>query len=186
MILSDGDIKSRIENGDLVIRPMDNPEVQIQPGSVDVRLGTRFSRLPARNTVRVDDEQLTGPNVEYKVGSYIPLEPDDFLLGTTLEYIEVPDDVLGDVNGRSSLGRLAVEVHSTAGILDPGFKGEVTLEISNNSEKTIMLKSGMRVAQLVFQQLQTSADRPYGEGRNSKYQSQNGPQESKISLDNDI
>lgn len=186
MILSDGDIMSRLDDGSLVVRPLDDPEQQIQPGSIDVRLGTRFSQLPGRDVIRVDDPDLNGPEVEYELGSYVPLKPDDFLLATTLEYVEIPDDILSNVEGRSSIGRLAVEVHSTAGILDPGYKGEITLEISNNSKKTIMLKTGMRIAQLVFQELKNPAERPYGEDRGSKYQNQNGPQASKIAEDNEV
>lgn len=188
MILSDADIRRRLGDGDLVIDPLDDPELQIQPASVDVRLGREFLEFRRANIPCIH------PNREQEVGEYVSetviedgnefvLHPGDFVLGTTKERVEVPPDLVAQVEGRSSLGRLAVVVHATAGFIDPGYRGQVTLELSNLGSAPVALTPGMRISQLVFTELKTASERPYGAERGSKYQDQAGPQASRIGGD---
>jgi dCTP deaminase len=114
------------------------------------------------------------------------LHPGDFVLGTTHERVAIPDDLIAHVEGRSSLGRLAIVVHATAGLCDPGYQGQITLELSNLGRAPVSLSPGMRISQLTFTELKTPADRPYGAERGSKYQGQSGPQASKIQGDREF
>ena len=191
MILSDTDIARRLKAGDLVIDPLDDPELQIQPASVDLRLGTEFLEFRRTNipcihpdSEREVDEYVTETVVE-EGGAFI-LHPGDFVLGTTAERVEIPPDLLAHVEGRSSLGRLAIVVHATAGLCDPGYRGQITLELSNLGAAPVALKPGMRVSQLTFTELSSPAERPYGSSRGSKYQDQTGPQASKIGGDHEF
>jgi dCTP deaminase len=188
MILSDADIRERLERGDLVVDPLDDPEMQIQPASVDLRLGDEFLEFQRTNISCIH------PNKDDEVGEYIRkttvaegeefiLHPGDFVLGTTKERVEIPADLVANVEGRSSLGRLAVVVHATAGYVDPGYRGQVTLELSNLGTAPVALSPGMRVSQLVFTELKSPSERPYGAERGSKYQDQRGPQASRIGSD---
>jgi dCTP deaminase len=188
MILSDRDLLARLERGDLVIDPLDDPETQIQPASIDLRLGSRFLEFRRTNipcihpdSEREVDEYVTETVVDGD-GEFI-LHPGDFVLGTTKEHIEVPTDLVANVEGRSSLGRLAVVVHATAGFVDPGFRGKITLELSNLGTAPVSLKPDTRISQLVFTELSSPAQRPYGADRGSKYQDQDGPQASRIQDD---
>jgi dCTP deaminase len=191
MILSDTDIRRRLEEGGLVIDPLDDPDLQIQPASVDVRLGPEFLEFRRTNIPCIH------PTSEHEVDDYVSrtvidpdeefiLHPGDFVLGTTKERVEVPPDLVAQVEGRSSLGRLAVVVHATAGFIDPGYRGQVTLELSNLGSAPVALTPGMRISQLVFTELRTPAERPYGSGRGSKYQDQAGPQASRIGGDKEF
>ena len=191
MILSDTDIARRLEAGDLVIDPLDDPELQIQPASVDLRLGTEFLEFRRTNipcihpdSEREVDEYVTETVVED--GDAFILHPGDFVLGTTAERVEIPPDLLAHVEGRSSLGRLAIVVHATAGLCDPGYRGQITLELSNLGAAPVALRPGMRVSQLTFTELSSPAERPYGSSRGSKYQDQTGPQASKIGGDHEF
>src|SRR6056297_4027847 len=191
MILSDADILARLEAGDLVVEPLDDLELQIQPASVDLRLGNEFlefqrTNIPCihPNSEREVDEYVTETIIED--GDDFILHPGDFVLGTTHERVEIPADLIAHVEGRSSLGRLAVVVHATAGLCDPGYKGQITLELSNLGTAPVALTPGMRISQLTFTELKTPADRPYGAERGSKYQDQSGPQASKIQGDREF
>jgi dCTP deaminase len=213
MILSDGDIRDRLAEGDLVIEPIEDPDLQIQPASVDLRLGREFlefkrTNIPCIHPGRSDevDEYVTktsvplGPGGDqrtldgYEVDDAADrfeddefiLHPGDFVLGTTIERVELPADLIAHVEGRSSLGRLAVVVHATAGIVDPGYRGQVTLELSNLGSAPVALTPGMRISQLTFTELSSPAERPYGEERGSKYQGQAGPQASRIQYDDEF
>jgi dCTP deaminase len=188
MILSDVDLLRRLEAGDLVVDPIDDVEMQVQPASIDLRLGTEFLEFKRTNIACIH------PNRDAEVSEYVSethvpegdefiLHPGDFVLGTTKERVEVPDDLLATVEGRSSLGRLAIVIHATAGIVDPGYEGQITLELSNLGTAPVALTPGMRVSQLVFTELKSPADRPYGAERGSKYQGQRGPQASRIGAD---
>jgi dCTP deaminase len=188
MILSDTDILGRLREGDLVIEPLDDVDQQVQPASVDLRLGSEFLEFQRTNISCIH------PTREREVSEYIAetvvddgdefiLHPGDFVLGTTRERVEMPGDLVANVEGRSSLGRLAVVVHATAGFVDPGYRGQVTLELSNLGTAPVALTPGMRVSQLVFTELSSPADRPYGADRGSKYQDQQGPQASRIGDD---
>ena len=191
MILSDADILRRLEAGDLVVEPLSDPEIQVQPASVDLRLGREFlefqhANIPCihPNSEQEVDEYVDETYVE-EGGEYI-LHPGDFVLGTTVERVAIPDDLIAHVEGRSSLGRLAIVVHATAGLCDPGYEGQITLELSNLGTAPVALTPGMRISQLTFTELKTPADRPYGEERGSKYQGQSGPQASKIQGDDEF
>ncbi|RRJ31185.1 dCTP deaminase [Halocatena pleomorpha] len=191
MILSDVDILDRIESGDLVVEPLDDLDLQIQPASVDLRLGREFLEFQRTNISCIH------PNSEREVEEYVEettvedngefiLHPGDFVLGTTHERVEIPPDLIAHVEGRSSLGRLAVVVHATAGLCDPGFRGKITLELSNLGTAPVALTPGMRISQLTFTELTTRAERPYGTDRGSKYQDQGGPQASRIQGDREF
>ena len=188
MILSDVDLLERLGEGDLVVEPLSDVDTQVQPASIDLRLGSEFLEFQRTNIPCIH------PNREEEVGEYVTethveegeefiLHPGDFVLGTTKERVEVPPDLLATVEGRSSLGRLAVVIHATAGIVDPGYEGQITLELSNLGTAPVALTPGMRVSQLVFTELKSTADRPYGTERGSKYQNQRGPQASRIGSD---
>ncbi len=191
MILSDTDLAERLDSGDIVVDPIEDFETQIQPASIDVRLGNEFLEFERTNISCIH------PYVDHEVKQYVSdthisdddefiLHPGDFVLGTTQEHIEVPPDLVATIEGRSSLGRLAIVVHATAGWVDPGYRGQVTLELSNLGNAPVALKPGSRVAQLVFTEMRSEATRPYGPERGSKYQDQRGPQPSQIQNDTDV
>lgn len=176
MILSDKTISKMIEEKTLVIEPV--TKEQIQPASVDIRLGNTFSV--------VDDSPsgviTLGNKIEYKTiisDTYLIL-PGQFVLATTMEYFELPDDLTAFVEGRSSLGRMGLFIQN-AGWVDPGFKGEITLELFNANKCAIELKAGRRVGQLVFAKMDDSAMNPY----NGKYQGQKGATGSRVFMDSD-
>jgi dCTP deaminase len=188
MILSDDDILARLEAGDLVVDPLDDIDMQVQPASVDLRLGEEFLEFQRANISCIH------PNRESEISEYVDettvpegeefvLHPGDFVLGTTKERVGIPDDLVAHVEGRSSLGRLAVVVHATAGLCDPGYEGQITLELSNLGTAPVALTPGMRISQLTFTELTSPAARPYGAERGSKYQGQSGPQASRIGDD---
>ena len=181
MILSDRDLRELVESGKLVIDPFD--ENSIQPSSIDLRVGNQFrvfanSRYPYID-VRQPMDGLT-ELVEASEEEPFILHPGEFVLGSTLERVILPDDVVGRLDGKSSLGRLGLLIHSTAGFIDPGWDGHVTLELSNVANLPITIYPGMKIGQLSFVQLSEPAERPYGsEGIGSKYQGQGGPTPSR-------
>jgi dCTP deaminase len=188
MILSDTDILTRLADGGLVVEPLADVDQQVQPASVDLRLGSEFLEFQRTNISCIH------PEAEREIDEYIAethvadgedfiLHPGDFVLGTTRERVEIPNDLVAHVEGRSSLGRLAIVVHATAGLADPGYEGQITLELSNLGNAPVALTPGMRISQLTFTELKTPADRPYGAERGSKYQGQDGPQASRIGDD---
>lgn len=188
MILSDRDIAKRLEQGDLLIDELSDPELQIQPASVDLRLSPSFIvyRLPHVPCIDARDphsvEHYT-ERVEIAEGEAFVLQPGEFALGSTLERVRIPPDLVARVEGRSSIGRLAVVVHATAGFIDPGFEGQITLELSNLGRCAVKLYPGMRISQIVFHTMSSPAERPYGKERGSKYQGQEGPVTSRIGRD---
>ena len=188
MILSDRDILARLETGDLRIDPISDVERQVQPASVDLRLGTEFLEFQRANIScihpdRADEVEEYVESTDVPEGEEFVLHPGDFVLGSTKERVAVPDDLVAHVEGRSSLGRLAVVIHATAGLADPGFEGHVTLELSNLGTAPVALTPGMRISQITFTELSSPAERPYGAERGSKYQGQSGPQASRIGSD---
>ena len=191
MILSDADIRRRLAEGDLVVEPLADPELQIQPASIDLRLGREFLEFRRTNIpcIHPEDEREVDEYVDetyVEDGEDFVLHPGDFVLGTTKERVEIPDDLIAHVEGRSSLGRLAIVVHATAGLCDPGYRGQITLELSNLGMAPVALSPGMRISQLTFTELKTPAERPYGSDRGSKYQDQRGPQASRIQSDHEF
>jgi dCTP deaminase len=184
VILSDRSIKEAIATGRLGIEPFD-PKL-VQPSSIDVRLDSKF--LVFRNTKRayIDVKQPADDLMEMiEVGPNEPmfLHPHEFVLGSTIERVRMPDDLVGRLEGRSSLGRLGVVIHSTAGFIDASFEGHVTLEISNLANLPIALYPGMRIGQISFSLMTTPADKPYGAARGSKYSGQQLPTASRLYLD---
>jgi len=188
MILSDGDIRERLEQGELELEPIRDPDQQFQPASVDLRLGQEFVvyNLPHVSCIDTADPATTEgytETVRVDEGDGFILHPGEFVLGSTLEWVRLPDDLVARVEGRSSIGRLAVVVHATAGFIDPGFEGRITLELSNLGRVAVKLYPGMRISQLVFHEMTRPADRPYGPERGSKYFGQEGPVASRIGDD---
>jgi dCTP deaminase len=180
MILSDRDIRDAIESGRIVIEPYDAR--CIQPSSVDLHVDSQFrvfanSRYPYID-VRKDMPDLT-ELVEVKDDEPFILHPGEFVLGSTLERVGIPDDLVARLEGKSSLGRLGLLIHSTAGYVDPGWDGYLTLELSNVANLPITLYPGMKIGQISFFRLTTPAETPYGKAGN-KYQGQRGPTASRF------
>ena len=184
MLLSDRDIRSCVDSGRVRLEPWD-PQM-IQPSSIDVHLD-RFFRLFNNHKYPVIDPAADQPELTRLVdvsaeGSLI-LHPGEFVLGSTYEKVTLADDVAARLEGKSSLGRLGLLTHSTAGFIDPGFSGHVTLELSNTATLPIALYPGMKVGQLCFFQLSSAAEKPYGSGASgSRYQGQRGPTTSRSHL----
>ncbi len=188
MILSDRDIRARLAHGDLSIGPLTDEKLQIQPASVDLRLGTEFLVYQAARTSCLDPREpgsiaAAMDRVSVEGERAFVLHPREFALGSTQERVKMPGDLVGVVDGRSSIGRLAVVVHATAGFIDPGFEGQITLELSNIGSIPVKLYPGMRIAQIVLHQMSSPAEQPYGVARGSQYDNQTGPQPSRIRLD---
>ena len=181
MVLSDRTIEKLFADGRIEIDPYDAS--LLQPSSVDVRVDRYFrvfhnNRYPFID-VRVEQEELT-ELVEVREEDPFILHPGEFVLGSTLERIALPDDLVARLEGKSSLGRLGLLIHSTAGFIDPGWDGHVTLELSNVANLPITIYYGMRIGQLSFVQLTEPAETPYGAAAlGSKYQGQAGPTPSR-------
>lgn len=190
-ILSDKTIKEYLKEGKIVIDPLKD-EQQIQPSSVDMRLGDEFKVFKVIRKPYIDPKD-EDDIAEYMESSTVPegeafiIHPNEFALATTQEYVKVPDDLVARVEGRSSMGRLGVTMHVTAGYVDPGFEGRITLEISNIGAMPVALYPGQRVCQLVFETMTTPAELPYGHPkRNSKYMKQLKPESSRVKLDYEL
>jgi dCTP deaminase len=181
MVLPDRVIRRLIEDGRIGIDPYD--PALMQPSSLDVRVDRLFrvfrnSRYPYID-VKQEQEELT-ELVEVAGDEAFILHPGEFVLGSTLEQVRLPDDLVARLEGKSSLGRLGLLIHSTAGFIDPGFDGHVTLELSNVANLPITIYPEMKIGQLSFMQLAEPAERPYGaDGMGSKYQGQRGPTPSR-------
>ena len=181
MLLSDRDIKAELESGRIGLHPSD-PEM-VQPSSVDVRLD-RYFRLFDNHKYAVIDPAQEQPEltrlIEADPAEGFILHPGEFVLGSTYEKVSLPDDIAARLEGKSSLGRLGLLTHSTAGFIDPGFEGHVTLELSNVATLPIRLWPGMKIGQLCFFRLSSPAERPYGAGATySRYLGQRGPTASR-------
>ena len=184
MLLSDGDIKKELESGRVKVEPFDG--AMLQPSSVDVRLD-RFFRVFENHKYSVIDPAAEQPDltkaVELKGDEEFILHPGEFVLASTYEVITLPDDVAGRLEGKSSLGRLGLLTHSTAGFIDPGFSGHITLELSNVANLPVKLYPGMKIGQLCLIKLSSAAEHPYGSALyGSRYQGQRGPTPSRSFL----
>ena len=182
MLLSDKDIRAQIDGGRVVLDPYD-PDL-IQPSSIDVRLDKYFRLFDNHKYPYIDPAQeqpeLTRLVEVGEEEEGFVLHPGEFVLGSTLETVTLPDDLAARVEGKSSLGRLGLMTHATAGFVDPGFSGHVTLEFSNVATLPIMLYPGMKIGQLAFFRLSSPAEHPYGSGPyGSHYQGQRGPTASR-------
>ncbi|MGC4935115.1 dCTP deaminase [Gordonia sp. DT30] len=184
MLLSDRDIHAAIDSGRLALDPFD--PALVQPSSIDVRLDGLFRVFNNTRYTHIDpaqrQDELT-TLVEPTKGEPFVLHPGEFVLGSTLEVCSLPDDLAGRLEGKSSLGRLGLLTHSTAGFIDPGFSGHITLELSNVANLPITLWPGMKIGQLCLLRLTSAAQHPYGSAAvGSKYQGQRGPTPSKAYL----
>jgi dCTP deaminase len=184
MLLSDRDIRAEVEAGRLAVEPWD--PVLVQPSSVDVRLDRIFRVFNNSRYTHIDpalqQDDLTTV-VEPEGDEPFVLHPGEFVLGSTLEVVTLPDDLAGRLEGKSSLGRLGLLTHSTAGFIDPGFTGHITLELSNVANLPITLWPGMKIGQLCLFRLSSPAEHPYGSAiYGSRYQGQRGPTPSRSHL----
>jgi dCTP deaminase len=184
MVLSDRTIRELLASGRITIDPHRSEDVQ--PSSVDLHLGSRFqvfrnSRYPYIDPMR---EQVGLMDlVEATAEEPFVLHPGEFVLGATVERVGLPDDIVARLEGKSSLGRLGLLIHSTAGYIDPGFEGTITLELSNVANLPIVLTPGMAIGQISFMRMTTPVDRPYGSpGLGSRYQGQSDPTPSRSHL----
>ncbi|GIG58062.1 dCTP deaminase [Longispora fulva] len=181
MLLSDRDLVSELKSGRMGLEPFE--PALVQPSSIDVRLDRMFRVFNNHKYTHIDpaiqQDELT-ELVEVEDGKPFVLHPGEFVLGSTLEAVTLPDDLAGRLEGKSSLGRLGLLTHSTAGFIDPGFSGHVTLELSNVANLPIKLWPGMKIGQLCIFKLSSPSEHPYGsEIYGSRYQGQRGPTPSR-------
>ncbi|KAA1380184.1 dCTP deaminase [Aeromicrobium fastidiosum] len=181
MLLSDRDILAEIEAGRVGLDPFDPG--MIQPSSIDVRLDKFFRVFDNHKYPHIDpaaDQSDLTREIEVASGEEFILHPGEFVLGSTYELVSLPDDIAARLEGKSSLGRLGLLTHSTAGFIDPGFSGHVTLELANVATLPIKLYPGMKIGQVCYFRLSSAADNPYGsEKYGSRYQGQRGPTASR-------
>ncbi|MDV6011116.1 dCTP deaminase [Haloechinothrix sp. LS1_15] len=181
MLLSDRDLRKEVEAGRLGLHPYDTE--MVQPASIDVRLDRYFRVFDNSKYTHIDpalqQDELTSL-VEQEGDDPFVLHPGEFVLASTFEQVTLPDDLAGRLEGKSSLGRLGLLTHSTAGFIDPGFTGHITLELSNVANLPITLWPGMKIGQLCLFRLSSPADFPYGTAEaGSRYQGQRGPTPSR-------
>ena len=191
-ILSDTYIKKFLKEGRILIDPLIDLEKQIQPSSVDLRIGNEFKgfkiiKKPFIDPKDTEDIESYMESVHIEDGEYFIIHPNEFTLATTLETVKVPNDLVARVEGRSSMGRLGITMHVTAGFIDPGFEGKITLEISNIGKMPVALYPGQRACQIVFETMISPAEKPYGHpDRDSKYMGQTRPVSSRIKQDYEL
>ena len=185
MVLSDRDIKEALNQKRIVIKP--NPDIKTQLGScsIDLQLGNVYRVFNHSKTPYIDPQNsktLIDITTEIKVtnGEAFTLHPGEFILAATKEFIKMPDDLMGRLEGRSSIGRLGVVVHSTAATVDAGFQGNITLELANMGRIPVMLYPGMRICSLTFEELTSPSQIPYYKKKSAKYAGQKIPLASKI------
>ncbi|WP_250444366.1 dCTP deaminase [Actinotalea sp. C106] len=183
MLLSDRDIRAELDSGRIQLDPYE--PAMMQPSSIDVRLD-KFFRLFSNHKYPFIDPALDQPDLTHLVEAdgdeAFILHPGEFVLGSTYEAVTLPDDVAARLEGKSSLGRLGLLTHSTAGFIDPGFTGHVTLELSNVATLPIKLWPGMKIGQMCFFRLSSPSEHPYGSSvYGSRYQGQRGPTASRSS-----
>ncbi len=202
MVLSDTDIMARLKKGDLIIKDIDFDK-QIGPSSVDLRLGNRFRMFKMSDHAMIDPQNYQDELIKkwndkdteveeciytrlYISGKPFIIHPGEFVLASLKEFVSIPANLVGRLEGRSSLGRLGLMVHSTAGYVDPGFRGHLTLELANVGKLPVKLYPGMRICQIVFENMTSPAAAPYGTKEGSKYQDEIGATQSRINIDDDI
>lgn len=188
MILSDRDIKKAISEKRIEITPSPDLEVQLGSCSIDLRLGDTFrvfdhSRFPFIDPSKKDFSNEITKEVIIKDGDHFIMQPGDFVLAVCLENVKIPADLMGRLEGRSSLGRLGLVVHSTASTFDAGWDGKPVLELGNLGRMAISLTPGMRICAMTFEELSSPADTPYTSKKFAKYKFQQAPEESRIHED---
>ena len=184
MVLSDRDIKKGLKDGRIIIKPKPDLEKQLGSCSIDLRLGNKFrvfdiSQFPYIDPVKKDYSNEITKIIEVAKDGFFIMQPGDFVLAVTLESVKIPADLMGRLEGRSSLGRLGLVVHSTASIFDPGWDGKPVLELGNLGRMAIKLTCGMRICAMTFEEL-TSPATPYVKRAMAKYKFQQGSEESRI------
>ncbi|MDD3646217.1 MAG: dCTP deaminase [Candidatus Gracilibacteria bacterium] len=189
MILSDSEIKKRLKSGEIEVISNGDYDVleQIGPASLDFRLGNTFKIYRKSRKTVIDSRNGFDPEhietITLIDGEKFVLHPGDFVLGVTLEKIKIPYDLVARCEGRSSIGRLGVIIHSTAGFIDPGFEGTITLEMTNINELPVALYTGMRIGQFAFETIEGKVENTYDKRKGSKYMYQVLPEESRITSD---
>ncbi len=186
MVLSDRDIKKALASGRITISPKPDLKIQLGSCSIDLRLGKRFRVFNYSKLAYIDPKNSKlASNMMTEIvvsdGESFILQPGDFVLATTIESFTLPDNLLARLEGRSSLGRLGIVVHSTASVFEPGWKGVVVMELGNLGRMPVALYPGMRVCALTFEELSSKADIPYNKKKLAKYIGQKTPEASKIS-----
>lgn len=185
MILSDKDLKIALKSGKIKIKPAPDYKTQLGSCSIDLRLGNVFRVFEYSRHAYIDPfkknttDQFTR-EIRIKDKEPFIIQPGDFVLATTVEEIEVPDDLTGRLEGRSSIGRLGIVVHSTAANIECGFRGHITLELANMGKLPVALYPDIRICSVSFEQLSSPAEVPYYKKKSAKYIGQKGPGESKI------
>lgn len=185
MILSDTDIKKALHDKRIVIKPTPDLKIQLGSCSIDLRLGYLFrifdhSKYPYIDPYKKDYGEEITKEIKLKDGQQFIMQPGDFVLAVTLENVKIPDNMMGRLEGRSSLGRMGIVVHSTASIFDPGWDGRCVLELGNLGRMAVALTPGMRICAMTFEELKSPSQTPYNKRRDAKYVMQQGPLESKI------
>ncbi len=186
MILPDHEIKKLLKEGKILIEPLEDPEVQIQPSGVDMLLGNDFRVFKTSSIPFIDTKKETEnytETVKVEDGKPFIIHPGEFVLGTVKEYVRMPNDLVGSVDGRSSLGRLGIMIHTTSSSINPGWEGRIVLEITNLGKTAVKLYPGQRVAKLTFHKLTSPSERPYNLRPDAKYHKQTGIDQSKIHQD---
>lgn len=185
MVLSDKDIKKALSKGRIKINPRPDFLKQLGSCSIDLRLGNLFrvfehSKNPYIDPSKKDYSNEITKEVRIKTGEQFIMQPGDFVLAVTLEKVTIAENLMGRLEGRSSLGRMGIVVHSTASIFDPGWNGKCVLELGNLGRMAVALTAGMRICAMTFEELSSAAEIPYSKKKNAKYIMQDGPEESKI------
>jgi len=188
VILSDREIQKLLDEGKINILPEPNLEEQLGSASLDLRLSDEFmvfehTKKPYIDTRNAETFKDMTKMIKVTENEPFVFHPGEFVLGATMEEVGLPDDVAARIDGRSSLGRLGIVIHSTAGHIDPGFKGKIVLEMENIGMIPVLLYPGMRVCQLVFEVLSSPTTKPYNSKKNAKYVNVRHPEESKIDKD---
>lgn len=185
MILSDGDIKKALKEKRIEITPAPDFSTQLGSCSIDLRLGDTFRVFEHSKYSHIDPAKKDFSNeitreIKIKKGDVFMMQPGDFVLAVTLEKVKIPADLMGRLEGRSSLGRLGIVVHSTASIFDPGWDGKPVLELGNLGRMAVSLTVGMRICAMTFEELSSPAETPYTSKKFAKYKFQDTPIESRI------
>ncbi|RLI97997.1 MAG: dCTP deaminase [Candidatus Aenigmatarchaeota archaeon] len=184
MILSDREIKKYLETGSLVVKPIDDPDVQIQSAGIDLRLGSEFrifktAAIPYIDTRKEQEVDYT-EKVSLDDGRPFIIHPGEFVLAPIKEYIRIPSDLAASVDGKSSLGRIGISIHATSASINPGWEGYFVLEITNVGRMPVALYPGMRIAKLVLHKLSSECERPYDKRPDTKYNKENSTSDSRI------
>ena len=189
MVLSDRDIKKALKSGRIGIVPSPDLKSQLGSCSIDLRLGNTFRIFDHSRNAYIDPSKKDYSNeitkeVKVKKGENFMIQPGDFVLAVTLERVKIAHDLMGRLEGRSSLGRLGIVVHSTASVFDPGWDGKCVLELGNLGRMAVKLTPGMRICAMTFEELTSAAEVPYAKKKQAKYKIQDGPNESRIHEEN--